>query len=530
MYWIFVRSDEHDFAQVSELPGRTILLEALPEIPGEVLNLDVIGELVEEVQNLTALPDLPGRVLNLEQLPPPGLVENLTALPDIPGKSENFTSKPDVPGKPIFTSVLPDGPEEILNLTAEPDVPGKPENLASKPPISGGVTGLTALPDIPGRVEGLDTEPEQPGRVLVLDAKPDIPGKPASVTAKPELPGKPGTITALPDLPGKPNNLLASLSPPGRVLSLEALPDLPGQSLSLTAEPDAFDSSPYALDDALVLSAPTEIVVDSITDFDNLTFDRWFGVAGASVYTTREECINGFNTDPKHMATFWPGAATRRSKTAASYWKDPTLWGLIYVGAKYEGLRDSTDLNIITASDGQAVVWWNNDDSNVGFNSGQHHSWSLRFRHPNITDENTKGIMWLYFDITLQQYRVVVGMEMQQLVPLKPSSVTKFIYNANNSVTGTYGYHRTGFLDKVDNYPESSISGNPFGAYGGTFHGVDGLLTNGGTEKRYVYVGTDALDTTLPTSGPGNCHNAITTLVTPFGNHRINLIEGTICP
>ena len=491
MYWIFVRSDEYDFAQIGELPGKVFLLKALPELPGEVLNLDAAGEVPSKV-SLVALPDLPGKVLNLDELPVPGQVGGLTAEPDIPGKPV-LVAKPEKPGKPGLPEVKPDDPGKPFTLIALPDKPGKVQGLTAGPTGVGKVGGLTATPDLPSKVGGLSAEPNLPGKVGGLDAEPDLPGKVQGLQTGGDVPGKVPGLTAEPDVPGK-------------VLSLTATPEI------------SFNPDEFASDDTFLISAPTFF---SKNDFwlDQQTF-YWYGLEGTSVISDLNTLLNSKMMNPTtSMETYFPGAATRSSKIAnALQFTDSQRLGLAFVGCKYEGLRDSTDLIENNIGNG-FQYWWKENDSSIGQNFGQHHSWSLRMLTSQMVASETHTDIWLYFDVEQNAYTMFFGQLLTlNLFPLLKGYNTNVVEGVANAGVG-----RATFLTKDNNYPEATLPNNPFGSYSISQSGS-------GTEKRRrIFVGTDALNSAT-TQGSATCTEHKVSITTPFNSMVIDTIQGTQCP
>ena len=505
MYWIFVRSDEYDFAQIGELPGKVFLLKALPELPGEVLNLDAASELPGKI-SLTALPELPSKIQNLKRLPKPGQSTNLTAMPEIPSKIVDFTATPELPSKPG-------------DLTATPQIPGKPVVVIANPELPGKPSIPDILPEGPGKPFSLTATPEKPGKPLDLTLIPSTTGKVAGLTATPEKPSKVLELEATPELPGKVQGLETGGDVPGKVLGLEATPELPSKVLSLTATPEiSFNPDEFASDDAFLISAPTFFSKDDFW-ISQLKFN-WYGVQGTSVISDLNTLLNSKMLNPQtSMQTYFPGAATRSSKIAnALQFTDSVRLGLAFVGCKYEGLRDSTDLIENNIGNG-FQYWWKENDSNIGQNFGQHHSWSLRMLTSQMDASQTGTDIWLYFDVEQNAYTMFFGQLLTlNLFPLLKGYNTNFVEGVAN-----LGMGRATFLTKDNNYPEATLPNNPFGSYSISQSG------SGTVKRRRIFVGTDALNSAT-TQGSATCTEHKVSITTPFNSMVIDTIQGTQCP
>ena len=507
MYWIFVRSDEYDFAQIGELPGKVFLLKALPELPGEVLNLDAASELPGKI-SLTALPELPSKIQNFKQLPKPGQATNLTAMPEIPSKIIDFTATPELPGKPG-------------DLTATPQIPGKPVVVIANPELPGKPSIPDILPEGPGKPFSLTATPEKPGKPLDLTLIPSTTGKVAGLTATPEKPSKVLELEATPELPGKVQGLETGGDVPGKVLGLEATPELPGKVLSLTATPEVqeFDPTPFAQDDGLLISAFAAFERDSgdmLPREEKYTYGDPNGTIPAK---TQMDLLTG-NTSPVNlyrMGTYWPDAQRGTFQTSLAR-KSVTQSDLhlIFIGAKYEGLRDSTDLRVQTGTVNH--YWWPEDDMPQSNSpQGQHHSWSLSFYTVNLP-ENTPGKMWLYFDVEQNSYRMFFGRKRDIRHTVHPQFTASFGW-VDSTVFGSMdaGFAELRFLDKENNYPEATLPNNPFGTYQWYF-------INGQENSTRILVGTDSFDATgLDGLNAHPCANNKVGLVTPFGSLNIPL-------
>jgi hypothetical protein len=518
MYWIFVRSDEHDFAQKGELPGKVFLLKALPELPGEVLNLDAASELPGKI-SLTALPELPSKIQNFKQLPKPGPATNLTAIPEIPSKIIDFTATPELPGKPDDLTATPQIPGKPVVVIANPELPGKPSIPDILPEDPGKPFSLTATPEKPGKPLNLIPIPNTSGKVGGLSATPEKPSKVLELEATPEKPSKVLGLEAEPELPGKVLGLDTGGDAPGKVLGLEATPEKPSKVLSLTATPEvSFNPDEFASDDAFLISAPT---LFSKKDFwlDQQAF-YWYGMEGTSVISDLNSLLISKMMNPQtSMQTFFPGAATRSSKIAnALQFTGSSRLGLAFVGCKYEGLRDSTDIIENNLGNGKQF-WWKENDPSIGQNFGQHHSWSLRIKTSQMVPSSNGTDIWLYFDVSENAYKMFFG----QLLTISLSPLIKG-YNTNfQEGVANAGLGSAIFLTKDNNYPEATLPNNPFGSYGMSVTSV------GTTKRRRIFVGTDALNSAT-TSGSATCTQHKVSITTPFNSMVIDTIQGTKCP
>ena len=517
MYWIFVRSDEYDFAQIGELPGKVFLLKALPELPGEVLNLDAASELPGKI-SLTALPELPSKIQNLKRLPKPGQSTNLTAMPEIPSKIVDFTATPELPSKPG-------------DLTATPQIPGKPVVVIANPELPGKPSIPDILPEGPGKPFSLTATPEKPGKPLDLTLIPSTTGKVAGLTATPEKPSKVLELEATPELPGKVQGLETGGDVPGKVLGLEATPELPGKVLSLTATPEiSFNPDEFASDDALLISSFAIFERDSGLMAPQFTSYTYGDPNGVIPPKTRNDLLLGNSSPdlPFEMNTFWPDAqrGTFKSSTARAHTTGSDhflgtpqkLMDMVFLGAKYEGLRDSTDLRKLSGT--QDRYWWPEDDFNQNnAPQGQHHSWSITFYTVNLPDD-TPGKIWLYFDVEQNSYRMFYGRK--RLI----STITGFQGHFGwvtpiTAASADTGFAAIRFLDKDNNYPEATLPNNPFGSY--QFHFINGQETS-----IRILVGTDSFDGTgLDFDSTHPCGNNKVGLVTPFGSLNIPLAGGS---
>jgi len=214
MYWIFVRSDEHKKATENDIPGRVILLDALPDAPGQPSAFNAVMDPPGAVSGLSALPDAPGQVESLEITQYPGAVSGLTAIPDAPGTVSGLSASADLPGAVSGFSVIPDVPGLVTGLTASIDAPGSVSSLSALPDVPGLVTGLTASINPPGAVSGLSALPDAPGTVTGLSTTADLPGSVSSFSVLPDSPGVVSSFNALPDLPGQVTGFSAAQQPP----------------------------------------------------------------------------------------------------------------------------------------------------------------------------------------------------------------------------------------------------------------------------------------------------------------------------
>ena len=467
MYWLFVRSDEHDFAQ-NGVPGRTFLLKALPELPGEVLNLDADAEEPGKV-SLVALPDVPGKVLNLDELPIPGQAGGLTAKPDVPGKVV-LVGLPEKPGKPGTPEGTPSDPGKPFTLVALPDKPGK-------------VGGLTALPDVPGKVLGLGGKTNAPGKVPGLNAEPDVPGKVLGLDAEP-------------DVPGKVLGLQSGGNVPGKVPGLTAEPDVPGKVPGLTAVPATvpFDPDPFAVDGALLSTG----LIHWVNNGTMTTRFAW--VKDQEPFRSIAPVTDEADLNSTGDATFsrmhysYPDAGTRKKTTFGWVTDQPFNWVVVWSELKYGGLRDSNDL-----LSGGTAMWWR------GTPSGSHHSWTYDYK---IKGLDAVSQLWIYFDVPTQQYKAFCG----ALIP------TLGIFDT----TDTRAFRTSGLfngeavvkkLNKVNNHNEAFLENSPFGSYHLALSGEDFAF----------HIGTDSFDANVTGS-----NNRKVAFSTPFGNLQVQANDGVL--
>jgi hypothetical protein len=529
MYWIFVRSDEHDFAQKGELPGKVFLLKALPELPGEVLNLDAASELPGKI-SLTALPELPSKIQNFKQLPKPGPATNLTAMPEIPSKIIDFTATPELPGKPDDLTATPQIPGKPVVVIANPELPGKPSIPDILPEDPGKPFSLTATPEKPGKPLNLIPIPNTSGKVGGLSATPEKPSKVLELEATPEKPSKVLGLEAEPELPGKVQGLQTGGDVPGKVPGLTAEPDVPGKVLSLTATPEiSFNPDEFASDDAFLISAPTEFHQGDFYFHENKT--NYYAKDGTSIITSQAALINSMDTVQNSMTTYWPGAASRTNKLVkASFSIHAPNSRLVFVGCKYEGLRDSTDIVMPTSALNR--VSWKADNTDHGANLGQHHSWSLSFRRAQQNPSLTTGKLWIYFDVELNTYSAFFGNESSFTVFGQPE-LKSYQASTLSDPFALAGFAHIHFLKKDNNYPEATLPNNPFGSYSTKIIGGGGPLGQDGLELRRLFVGLDALDASVSSSNFNTntpCTAEKVKITTPFNTMTIDTITGNQCP